>query len=628
MISRLTTYDKQSDKPTTSFSSLSTEPPKTTSEISAFPSLQMPVANFAQIKQNFTNSTSQIDSVRDKKIRPSTEADGQQKKCCTLPKLPNWFSRSKEKKHIPKEKFVYREYTSSLYLPTAEVAVDETLYKAVKQVDEIKTATDFAKELIYREALFKIIVAFQYINSYKKNIRKKIRNQYKEISMNLFDASTAFWHANRGREFDLQSYEATFQTKPSDERMHTLENLTSRLLDEATKSITEVKLGPCQGKLSLPEFTIVKALGKGQFGSVYLVNHKAFGHFAMKLLQKDHLKKDKEYRRLVLECRISLLAAVYDHPMLMPAFATFNTQDHTFLLMELGSRGTLGHVVKDHSPLELDVIRFYIACIILGLEFLHNNQIVHRDLKPDNILIDQFGYAKLSDYGIAKGGVSWQTIVHKAAGTVSYTAPEVLSKLCYDNTADYWSLGICTYRLLYGKLPFSRESPDKKNTTISAILRYKPFKFADNHSDLLSINNLIKRLLRRLVKARLGWGPNGAWNVKTHPFFASISFIKLLNRELKPPLMPKSCISKKLRGTDDMSFPDEQLFQKDLVRPAANDPFNLVVDTIFERQPVSIRSDIQCDKRISNFQRRLSQYATSKFFEHLVNRDNLKYVID
>ena len=98
--------------------------------------------------------------------------------------------------------------------------------------------------------------------------------------------------------------------------------------------------------------------------------------------------------------------------------------------------------------------RFYIACIVLALEYLHENNIVYRDLKPENVFIDHNGYTKIGDFGFAKV-LNESNRTYTFCGTPGYVAPENVLAHGYNCSVDWWGLGVLMYVLLTGRQPFS-----------------------------------------------------------------------------------------------------------------------------------------------------------------------------
>ncbi|TNN69847.1 Serine/threonine-protein kinase N2 [Liparis tanakae] len=111
-----------------------------------------------------------------------------------------------------------------------------------------------------------------------------------------------------------------------------------------------------------------------------------------------------------------------------------------------------------HPDLELIAIqkdtdiRFYAACVVLGLQFLHDHKIVYRDLKLDNLLLDTEGYVKIADFGLCKEGMGFKDRTSTFCGTPEFLAPEVLTETSYTRAVDWWGLGVLIFEMLVGEV--------------------------------------------------------------------------------------------------------------------------------------------------------------------------------
>lgn len=204
--------------------------------------------------------------------------------------------------------------------------------------------------------------------------------------------------------------------------------------------------------LSAQEFEFVRLLGSGAFGKVCLVRRKGF-FYALKSLNKAHLQSAglahhvERERTLMVELK---------SPFIVKLKATFEDADNIYLVLEPVFGGDLFGFLQSASGglMSESSARFYLGCVILGLEFMHARGIAWRDLKPENLLIDATnGYLKLADFGFAKRmGPGHRS--YTLCGTPEYLAPELVTSAGHGPAVDWWSLGVLAYELIAGKPPF------------------------------------------------------------------------------------------------------------------------------------------------------------------------------
>jgi serine/threonine protein kinase len=113
----------------------------------------------------------------------------------------------------------------------------------------------------------------------------------------------------------------------------------------------------------------------------------------------------------------------------------------------------LRHHLNERKTLTEIEAKFLIICIIIGLEYMHNNGVLHRDIKPENLLIDQTGYIRITDMGISK---MWKPEnANDTSGTPGYMAPEVICRQNHGYAVDYFALGIILYEFMFGCRPYT-----------------------------------------------------------------------------------------------------------------------------------------------------------------------------
>jgi cGMP-dependent protein kinase len=280
--------------------------------------------------------------------------------------------------------------------------------------------------------------------------------------------------------------------------------------------------------LNLRDLQVVKLLGKGTFGTVFLVTD-VLKHrfFALKSVSKAKIEAYKIQDNLLLERKILLSL---DHVMALKLVKTFKDSKRIYFLTEYVKGQDLFDVIRILNLLTEQSARFYISCIVLVLDYLHERDIIFRDLKPENVLIDMEGYPKLIDFGAGKF-ISGRT--YTIIGTPHYMAPEIILGHGYSHSADLWSLGIMLYEFLYGGVPFG-ERQDDPSAIYEAILSRK-LVYPANIQVSQECKDLIEQLLNRKPISR---NAGSSEALRAHGWFRRNDWDKLLGKEISPPFIP------------------------------------------------------------------------------------------
>uniref|UniRef100_A0A3B4VDA1 Ribosomal protein S6 kinase n=1 Tax=Seriola dumerili TaxID=41447 RepID=A0A3B4VDA1_SERDU len=280
------------------------------------------------------------------------------------------------------------------------------------------------------------------------------------------------------------------------------------------------------------QFQLLKVLGQGSYGKVFLVR-KIRGAdrgqlYAMKVLKKATLKVRDRVRS---KMERDILAEV-NHPFIVKLHYAFQTEGKLYLILDFLRGGDLFTRLSKEVMFTEEDVKFYLAELALALDHLHSLGIIYRDLKPENILLDEEGHIKITDFGLSKEAIDHDKRAYSFCGTIEYMAPEVVNRRGHTQSADWWSFGVLMFEMLTGSLPF--QGKDRKET-MALILKAKL-----GMPQFLSpeVQSLLRALFKRNPANRLGAGQEGVEEIKRHRFFASIDWNKLYRKEVRPPFKP------------------------------------------------------------------------------------------
>ena len=287
-------------------------------------------------------------------------------------------------------------------------------------------------------------------------------------------------------------------------------------------------------ELTLESFKIISVLGKGTFGKVYLTELIDDGSlYAIKAIRKDVLIETEQVESTKLERDILLEC---DHPFLCGMDYVFQNDMRLYFVMPFVRGGELyKHFLKNKRFPEYQV-KFYAVQIAMAIGYLHDKDIWHRDLKLENILIDETGYLKLIDFGLAK--ILKETEMSQSFwGTPEYLAPEMVSQKGHDKAVDWWALGVLIYEMLIGVTPFYNRSRNLMLMKIqqSKIIFPNKTKYRIDYSD--EVQDVIWKLLAKKRGKRLG-SIDDVEEVLMHPWFEDMNIDDILSRKADPPFIP------------------------------------------------------------------------------------------
>ncbi|POM69000.1 AGC protein Kinase [Phytophthora palmivora] len=318
--------------------------------------------------------------------------------------------------------------------------------------------------------------------------------------------------------------------------------------------------------VTMQDFEILKMLGKGSFGKVYMARERATDGkiYAMKVLRKSELVKRNQVGHTMMERKIM---SSIDHPFIVGLKYSFQTASKLVMVSDYCCGGEIFFHLKKFRSFSEAMVRFYAAELVAAIGHLHERDIIYRDLKPENILLDETGHVRLTDFGLSKTDCTDFTGAKTFCGTPEYLAPEMLisrkKKTEYGKAIDWWSLGTLMYEMLTGWPPFFDRNIEQMCTKIMK----SPLKFPAHFGLSSEVKSLISALLERDPTYRIGSRPGaGVEDIKNHVFFASIDWKLLEQRGIKPPFKPRVRSPTDIQNFDrefTKELPDHGFLQQD-----------------------------------------------------------------
>ncbi|KAH7825253.1 putative serine/threonine kinase [Monocercomonoides exilis] len=302
------------------------------------------------------------------------------------------------------------------------------------------------------------------------------------------------------------------------------------------------QLPNCKDRVALTDFIPLKTIGKGSFGKVLLVKKKIGGEFfALKILRKDEIIRGDQVEHTITEKNV---LQQIEHPFIVNLRYAFQTEKKLFLVMDFANGGDLFFHLKKEGRFSEERCRLYAAEIILAFEAIHKKDIIYRDLKPENVLLGADGHIRLTDFGLSKTQINTQKMATTFCGTPEYLAPEMLRPGGYGKSVDWWALGAFLYEILVGLPPFYNNNQQIMfQNILSGEVQFPDFVSPD-------ARDLLRKLLHREPRNRIGCQARGAADIKEHPFFASLNWDDVYNKKYTPTFIPEVAAPDDLANID------------------------------------------------------------------------------
>ena len=287
------------------------------------------------------------------------------------------------------------------------------------------------------------------------------------------------------------------------QRIEMLESLGETATSNAPSKNGSIILNNGATKPTLGRYEILRELGQGAMGVVYLGRDpKINREVAIKTLSYSNVEQElfEEFRERFL--REAEAAGRLAHPNIVTIFDVGEEHDMAYMAMELLKGSDLLGYCRKGSLMPLDRLLDILALVADALEYAHSNEVVHRDIKPDNIILLDDGQVKVADFGIARVMSASETQTGVLLGTPSYMSPEQVEGARVDGRSDLFSLGILMYEMISGEKPFKGDNLANMMYAISNTTFTPLKKVAPNVPDCCS--RIVNKLLRKDPGKRIG----------------------------------------------------------------------------------------------------------------------------
>ena len=223
------------------------------------------------------------------------------------------------------------------------------------------------------------------------------------------------------------------------------------------------------------------------------------------------------------------------HPFIVNMHYAFQDNDNLYLVMDMLSGGDLRYHIARHKKFSEEQTRFFIGCMVLALEYIHSANVIHRDIKPENLVLDEKGYVRVTDFGIAKENCADNS--SETSGTPGYMSPEVMQALNHSFEVDFFALGVIGYEFMKGKRPYvGKNRKEIKEQIMSEQVQIKKDGIVVGWSEESA--EFINGLLLRKPNQRLGF-KTGVNELVEHSWLKYYPWIELREKKLPSPFIPE-----------------------------------------------------------------------------------------
>jgi serine/threonine-protein kinase len=245
------------------------------------------------------------------------------------------------------------------------------------------------------------------------------------------------------------------------------------------------------------KYDIQSILGRGGMGIVYKAFDPAIHrHVAIKTITKSALDQSELQYALKRFQHEAQAVGRLTHPSIAAIFDYGEDAELAYIVMELVSGKSLSQHLQNQAHFELDEISEIVRQLLDGLDYAHARGVIHRDVKPPNILLDDDGHIKITDFGIARIDTSTLTQVGEVMGSPGYMSPEQFAGTEIDARSDIYSAGVIAYELITGRKPFTGSNVE----IMHKVVNERPANPSEHNSALSTKTDLVVQ--KALAKKR------------------------------------------------------------------------------------------------------------------------------
>ena len=401
-----------------------------------------------------------------------------------------------------------------------------------------------------------------HVHNHNRDNNNKL-NEVKNVMNSLNTMTSSNQKQNKIQNVEINLNDESTNSNNSFLNSTTNENNTTNTNnnnDNENASLSYSQENQNEEKISLEMFICHSLLGKGSFGSVYLVEKKSTHKlYAMKVLNKSLIMNQNIVKYAMTERNV---LSITSHPFIVKLNYAFQTPDKLFLILDYCPGGDLAEHLSKEKRFKEHRAKIYLCEIILAIGDLHKHDIIFRDLKPDNVVLDSKGHALLTDFGLSKEGVYDGNMAKSFCGSIAYLAPEMLKRKGHGKAVDWYLLGVLFYEMLVGIPPYFTDNQELIFRNIEKGDLQIPKFVSDKAAALL------RALLQKDPEKRLGF-KGDVDEIKSHEYFKGVNWKDVYDKKLMPPVIgvnkKKEGEKKKLKGVDiEKILKDENQIDCDL----------------------------------------------------------------